>query len=209
MIMVAGNSVKNFFSYIEEKRQYFGKDYLTIQSLIVLALNYDVSNNFVATYVREFLKGKDLSEFNKMVFDYCTSFEYDESKLEVFEDEAFDVSILCETKLAKKLNKISDDLAIDKESIAENNYKVMDFEKFLYELIMSYDRDINNGKVTKVVFDKIGFNYKEFIKELHDKGVVVMLYGNPLYQIVDHPDQVKKYAGTYVDLFDSDYMQHL
>ncbi len=198
MIMVAGNSVKNFFSYVEEKRQYFGKDYLTIQSLIVLALNYDVSNNFVATYVREFLKGKDLSEFNKMVFDYCTSFEYDESKLEVFEDEAFDVSILCETKLAKKLNKISDDLAIDKESIAENNYKVMDFERFLYELIKSYNTDIKRGKVIKEVFEKIGFDYNDFIKKFqnHIYAKAVGLANDEEYDVV--PDDLNKFV-SFID----------
>ena len=198
MIMVAGNSVKNFFSYVEEKRQYFGNDYLTIQSLIVLALNYDVSNNFVATYVRNFLKGKDLSECNKMIFDYCTRFKFDESKLELFEDEAFDVSILCEAKLAKRLSKISDNLAIDKESIEENNYKVMDFEKFLYELIMSYDRDINNGKVTKDVFGKIGFNYKEFIKEFrkHIYAKEFVLANDEEYDVI--PDDLKKFV-SFID----------
>ena len=64
--------------------------------------------------------------------------------------------------------------------------------------------------IKAVILGELSFNKnKEFIKELHDKGVTVMLYGNPLYQIVDHPDQVKTYAGSYVDLFDSDYMQHL
>ena len=73
-----------------------------------------------------------------------------------------------------------------------------------------YKKLMDFVNVKAVILGELSFNKnKEFIKELHDKGVVVMLYGNPLYQIVDHPDQVKIYAGSYVDLFDSDYMQHI
>ena len=165
MIMVAGASVRKFFAYVESKRQYFGKDYLTIHSLIVLALNYDISHNFLARYVRDFLKGKDLVEFNKMLIDYCTSIKVDESKVEFFEDESFEVCIPCELGLYKKLEKIANTLVIDREDIENKKYSVMDFESFLYGLIKSYDYAIKNGKISKSFFKKIGFDYNDFMKQ--------------------------------------------
>lgn len=194
MIMVAGASVKNFFSYLKKKKQYFGKDYVTVQSLIVLALNYDVNNNFLASYVRAFLKGKDVVEFNKMLVEYCTSFEFDDSKLEYFEDEAFEAGFLCETGLAARLNKIAADLIIDKVEIMENNYKVMDFERFLYLLIKEYDYAIKHGKVSKVILEKIGFDFNEFMKEFkkHINSKEDCFAADEEYDEV--PDDLKKFA---------------
>ena len=74
----------------------------------------------------------------------------------------------------------------------------------------AYKKLIEIFNVKAVILGELSFNKnKDFIKKLHKKGVLIILYGNPLYQIVDHPEQVKSYAGKYVDLFDSDYMQHL
>ena len=73
-----------------------------------------------------------------------------------------------------------------------------------------YKKMMQALNVKSVILGELSFNKnKDFIRELHDRGVLVILYGNPLYQIVDHPEQVKKYAGKYIDLFDSDFMQHL
>ena len=64
--------------------------------------------------------------------------------------------------------------------------------------------------VKSVILGELSFNKnKDYIKELHDKGVTVILYGNPSYKIVENKDEIKKYAGTYIDLFDSDNLNKL
>ena len=49
----------------------------------------------------------------------------------------------------------------------------------------------------------------EYIGQLHDKGVTVILYGNPSYQIVDNPEAIKANLYKYVDLIDSDHLSKL
>ena len=48
-----------------------------------------------------------------------------------------------------------------------------------------------------------------YIKELHDKGVAVILYGNPSFKIVENPELIRKYANEYIDLVDTDKVKSL
>ena len=50
---------------------------------------------------------------------------------------------------------------------------------------------------------------KEYIGELHNKGVTVILYGNPSYKIADNPQAIKENLYKYVDLIDSDHLSTL
>ena len=50
---------------------------------------------------------------------------------------------------------------------------------------------------------------KEYIGQLHDKGITVILYGNPSYKIVDNPEAIKANLYKYVDLIDSDHLSSL
>ena len=73
-----------------------------------------------------------------------------------------------------------------------------------------YKKLIELVNVKSVILGELSFNKnKDYIKELHDKGVTVILYGNPSYKIVENKDEIKKYAGTYIDLFDSDNLNKL
>ena len=76
--------------------------------------------------------------------------------------------------------------------------------KEIYKVLM----DI--GNVKSVILGEKSFNKnKEYIGQLHDKGVTVILYGNPSYQIVDNPEAIKANLYKYVDLIDSDHLSKL
>lgn len=76
--------------------------------------------------------------------------------------------------------------------------------KEIYKVFMDW---IN---VKSVILGEKSFDKnRKYIKELHDKGVMVILYGNPRYQIVDNPEEIKKYAGEYIDLVDTDFLKSL
>lgn len=73
-----------------------------------------------------------------------------------------------------------------------------------------YKKLLELVNVKSVILGELSFNKnKEYIKELHDKGVTVILYGNPSYKIVENPTAIKKYAGSYIDLVDSDTLSKL
>lgn len=73
-----------------------------------------------------------------------------------------------------------------------------------------YKKLVEWVNVKGVILGELSFNKNnDYIKQLHDKGVTVILYGNPLYQIVDNPEAIKKYAGEYIDLVDSDKLTSL
>lgn len=74
----------------------------------------------------------------------------------------------------------------------------------IYKKLMSW---LN---IKSIILGELSFNKnKDFIKELHDNKVAVILYGNPSYKIVDNAEQIKKYSGKYIDLVDSDKLNHL
>lgn len=76
--------------------------------------------------------------------------------------------------------------------------------KEIYKVLM----DI--GNVKSVILGEKSFNKnKEYIGQLHDKGITVILYGNPSYQIVDNPQAIKENLYKYVDLVDSDHLSTL
>lgn len=76
--------------------------------------------------------------------------------------------------------------------------------KEIYKVFMDW---IN---VKSVILGEKSFDKnRKYIKELHDKGITVILYGNPRYQIVDNPEEIKKYAGEYIDLVDTDFLKSL
>ncbi|MBE6468370.1 MAG: hypothetical protein E7004_07275 [Alphaproteobacteria bacterium] len=76
--------------------------------------------------------------------------------------------------------------------------------KEIYKVLM----DI--GNVKSVILGEKSFNKnKEYIGQLHDKGITVILYGNPSYQIVDNPKAIKANLYKYVDLIDSDHLSKL
>lgn len=76
--------------------------------------------------------------------------------------------------------------------------------KEIYKVLM----DI--GNIKSVILGEKSFNKnKEYIGQLHDKGVTVILYGNPSYQIVDNPEAIKANLYKYVDLIDSDHLSKL
>jgi hypothetical protein len=76
--------------------------------------------------------------------------------------------------------------------------------KEIYKVLM----DI--GNVKSVILGEKSFNKnKEYIGQLHDKGVTVILYGNPSYKIVDDPEAIKSNLYKYVDLIDSDHLTTL
>ena len=76
--------------------------------------------------------------------------------------------------------------------------------KEIYKVLM----DI--GNVKSVILGEKSFNKnKEYIGQLHDKGVTVILYGNPSYQIVDNPEAIKANLYKYLDLIDSDHLSKL
>jgi hypothetical protein len=61
-----------------------------------------------------------------------------------------------------------------------------------------------------VILGEKSFNKNiDYIKELHNKGVAVILYGNPSFKIVESPELIKKYANEYIDLVDSDTVSSL
>ena len=157
--MVAGISVKKFFSYVERKRRYFGKDYLTYEALIVLALNYDVKHNFLAKYVRDHLKVDDYQELNRKIVEFCVKAQVDESKLETFEDEAFETCITCEKDLAKTLEKITDLITIDKEEIESGKFEVMSLNHFLYSFVGTFYMKCRRNKELMEFIKGIGFSY--------------------------------------------------
>ncbi len=73
-----------------------------------------------------------------------------------------------------------------------------------------YKKLIEWTNVKSVILGELSFNKnKDYLKELHDKGVTVILYGNPSYHIVENPDEIKKYAGSYIDLVDTDTLNNL
>lgn len=75
---------------------------------------------------------------------------------------------------------------------------------FYYRKLMEW------ANVKSVILGELSFNKnKDFIKELHDRGVTVILYGNPSYRIVENPEEIKKYAGSYIDLVDTDTLNKL
>lgn len=163
--MVAGISVKKFFSYVENKRRYFGKDYLTYEALIVLALNYDVKHNFLAKYVRDHLKVDDYQELNRKIVEFCVKAHADESKLETFEDEAFETCITCEKDLAKTLEKITDLITIDKEEIESGKFEVMSLNHFLYSFVGPFYMKCRRNKELMEFIKGLGFSYKPLIDE--------------------------------------------
>ena len=66
------------------------------------------------------------------------------------------------------------------------------------------------GNIKSVILGEKSFNKnKEYIGQLHDKGITVILYGNPSYQIVDNPQAIKENLYKYVDLVDSDHLSTL
>jgi hypothetical protein len=76
--------------------------------------------------------------------------------------------------------------------------------KEVYKLLMKL------GNIKSVILGEKSFNKnKEYIGELHEKGVTVILYGNPSYQIVDNPEAIKANLYKYVDLIDSDHLTSL
>ena len=76
--------------------------------------------------------------------------------------------------------------------------------KEIYKVLM----DI--GNVKSVILGEKSFNKnKEYIGQLHDKGITVILYGNPSYKIVDNPEAIKANLYKYVDLIDSDHLSSL
>lgn len=76
--------------------------------------------------------------------------------------------------------------------------------KEIYKVLM----DI--GNIKSVILGEKSFNKnKEYIGQLHDKGITVILYGNPSYQIVDNPQAIKENLYKYVDLVDSDHLSTL
>ena len=61
-----------------------------------------------------------------------------------------------------------------------------------------------------IILGEKSFNKNmDYIKELHDKGVAVILYGNPSFKIVESPELIKKYANEYIDLVDTDTIRSL
>ena len=71
--------------------------------------------------------------------------------------------------------------------------------KEIYKLFMKW------GNVKSVILGEKSFNKnKDYIGELHNNGVTVILYGNPSYKIVDDPDAIKANLYKYIDLVDSD-----
>ncbi len=71
--------------------------------------------------------------------------------------------------------------------------------KEIYKLFMKW------GNVKSVILGEKSFNKnKDYIGELHENGVMVILYGNPSYKIVDDPDAIKANLYKYIDLVDSD-----
>ena len=61
-----------------------------------------------------------------------------------------------------------------------------------------------------VILGEKSFNKNlDYIKELHDNGVAVILYGNPSFTIVENPELIKKYAKEYIDLVDTDKVKSL
>ena len=61
-----------------------------------------------------------------------------------------------------------------------------------------------------VILGEKSFNKNmEYIKELHDKGMAVILYGNPSFKIVESPELINKYANEYIDLVDTDTVKSL
>lgn len=64
--------------------------------------------------------------------------------------------------------------------------------------------------VKSVILGEKSFNKNlDYIGELHDKGVTVILYGNPSFKIVENPTEIKKYLGKYLDLVDTDTLRSL
>ena len=69
---------------------------------------------------------------------------------------------------------------------------------------------IDLGNIKSVILGELSFNKnKKYIGELHKKGVTVILYGNPSYQIVDNPTAIKDNLYKYIDLVDSDQLLSL
>ena len=76
--------------------------------------------------------------------------------------------------------------------------------KGIYKLFIKW------GNVKSVILGEKSFNKnKDYIGELHSKGVTVILYGNPSYEIVDNPDKIKANLYKYIDLVDSDKLTKL
>ena len=76
--------------------------------------------------------------------------------------------------------------------------------KGIYKLFIKW------GNVKSVILGEKSFNKnKDYIGELHSKGVTVILYGNTSYEIVDNPDKIKANLYKYIDLVDSDKLTKL
>ncbi len=76
--------------------------------------------------------------------------------------------------------------------------------KEIYKVLMGI------GNIKSVILGEKSFNKnKEYIGELHNKGITVILYGNPSYKIVDNPQAIKENLYKYVDLIDSDHLSTL
>ena len=73
-----------------------------------------------------------------------------------------------------------------------------------------YKVAMNWLNIKGVILGEKSFNKNmDYIKELHDKGVAVILYGNPSFKIVENPELIRKYSNEYVDLFDTDKVKSL
>ena len=73
-----------------------------------------------------------------------------------------------------------------------------------------YKKFMEWGNVKSVILGELSFNKnKDYIGELHNKGVSVILYGNPFYKIVDNPEAIKQNLYKYIDLVDSDKLTTL
>lgn len=76
--------------------------------------------------------------------------------------------------------------------------------KEIYKLFMDW---LN---VKSVILGEKSFEKNlDYIGELHDKGVTVILYGNPRFKIVENPTEIKKYLNKYIDLVDTDTLRSL
>lgn len=61
-----------------------------------------------------------------------------------------------------------------------------------------------------VILGELSFNKnKDYIGDLHNRGVMVILYGNPFFDIVEDPAKINFYANKYLDLVDTDAVQKL
>ena len=76
--------------------------------------------------------------------------------------------------------------------------------KEIYKLFMDW------GNVKGVILGEKSFNKnKDYIGKLHNKGVSVILYGNPSFKIVEDSTAINELLYKYVDLVDSDTLSKL